>query len=113
MSVNIRDYVSKDQIESISEIATGQASIIQALSLDNSQKDKEIERLNKTIELINANAMIVFDKAMQYENIITELEKWLELQLENYNDIFDVKNDIERTLDKLKELKEVLKREIH
>ena len=49
MSFNIRDYVSDDHIESIGEIATGQARIIQVLTLDNSQKDKEIERLNNII----------------------------------------------------------------
>ena len=63
MSFNIRDYVSDDHIESIGEIATGQARIIQVLTLDNSQKDKEIERLNnikeKAInELFNLKDMI-------------------------------------------------------
>ena len=61
MSFNIRDYVSDDHIESIGEIATGQARIIQVLTLDNSQKDKEIERLN---------------------NIINELEKEIDRLLE-------------------------------
>ena len=50
MSFNIRNYVSDDHIESIGEIARGQANIIQALSLDNSQKDKEIERLHSIIK---------------------------------------------------------------
>ena len=54
MSFNIRDYVSDEHIESIGEIAKGQSRIIQALSLDNSQKDKEIERLNNIINEINS-----------------------------------------------------------
>ena len=68
MSFNIRDYVSDDHIESIGEIATGQARIIQVLTLDNSQKDKEIERLN---------------------NIINEFDKWLEnINIGELDDLF-------------------------
>ena len=47
MSVNIRDYVSDNHIESIGEIAKSQSAIIQALSLDNSKLEREIERFNK------------------------------------------------------------------
>ena len=69
MSINIRDYVSDDHIESISEIATGQAKIIQALSLDNSQKDKEIERLqdmDKILRNENINLKLRINKAIDY-----------------------------------------------
>jgi len=69
VSINIRDYVSDDHIESISEIATGQAKIIQALSLDNSQKDKEIERLqdmDKILRNENINLKLRINKAIDY-----------------------------------------------
>lgn len=46
MNLNIRDYVSDNHIESTNEIATDK----QALLLDNSQKDKEIERLSNIIK---------------------------------------------------------------
>lgn len=49
MSVNIRNYVSNDHIESIGEIAKSQSAIIQALSLDNSKLEREIERLSNII----------------------------------------------------------------
>jgi len=57
--MNMRDYVSDDHIESIGEIATGQARIIQALSLDNLQKDKEIERLNNIINKLDSFDWII------------------------------------------------------
>ena len=62
MSVNIRNYVSNDHIESIGEIAKSQSAIIQALSLDNSKLEREIERLNN---IINESA----------EEILKELEE--------------------------------------
>ena len=50
MSFNMKDYVSDDHIESIGEIAKSQSAIIQALSLDNSKLEREIERLNNKEE---------------------------------------------------------------
>ena len=66
MSFNIRNYVSDDHIESIGEIARGQANIIQALSLDNSQKDKEIERLNNIINGIEQFLEEIKDRVIMY-----------------------------------------------
>ena len=87
MSVNIRDYVSDDHVESIGEIARSQSSIIQALSIDNSKQEKEIERLN---------------------NIINELEKnWKEEQeYYRYRKDNRYRTFLSKNLDKLKELKE-------
>lgn len=54
--MNIRNSVPNDHIQSISEIAKSQSSMIQLLTIEIQEKDKEISRLN---------------------NIIDELEKWL------------------------------------
>ena len=85
MSFNIRDYVSDDHIESIGEIATGQARIIQALSLDNSQKDKEIERLNKKLNIQEEKFKkwnkVLNDENHRLKNIIKEQKETIkELQ---------------------------------
>ena len=68
----MRDYVSDDHIENIGEIATGQARIIQALSLDNSQKDKEIERLKDVIKNKHLKEI------ERLNNILSNFEKWLD-----------------------------------
>ena len=84
----MRDYVSDDHIESIGEIATGQARIIQALTLDNSQKDKEIERLNDVVnELIYKNENLMEYKRFIFSIIITpcECNKQSYYQLDNYS----------------------------
>ena len=82
MSFNIRNYVSDNHIESIGEIARGQANIIQALSLDNSQKDKEIERLH---------------------SIIKEVRNQLSY-LETYSSKEDVFEDMKRRLDRIEKI---------
>ena len=56
MSFNIRDYVSDDHIESIGEIAKSQSAIIQALSLENSKLETQLQ---------------------QKENIIKEVRNWV------------------------------------
>lgn len=81
------DYVSDDHIESIGEIVSGQARIIQALSLDNSQKDKEIERLNDVVnELIAKNENLMKYKRFIYNIIITPVDckNPYHYQLHNY-----------------------------
>ena len=55
MSFNMRDYVSDDHIESIGEIAKSQSAIIQALSLENSKLENQLQ---------------------QKENIIKEVREW-------------------------------------
>ena len=78
MSFNIRDYVSDDHVESIGEIVKSQSAIIQALSLDNSQKDKEIERLNNIIneleKILNENVELTYVHygRRQYNKTLTE-----------------------------------------
>lgn len=67
MSVNIRDYVSNDHIESIEEIAIVQSSIIQALSLDNSKLERENEILH---------------------TIIKEVRKYINWRLEEHQDMY-------------------------
>jgi len=78
VSFNIRDYVSDDHVESIGEIVKSQSAIIQALSLDNSQKDKEIERLNNIIneleKILNENVELTYVHygRRQYNKTLTE-----------------------------------------
>lgn len=116
MNFNIRDYISDDHIESISEIATGQASLIQALSLDNSQKDKEIERLNKELKQEKIDFKEANDKCFELilenkrlNNIINKLEKWLVewRGMLDYPDFYEegIIDCINDTLIKLQELK--------
>ena len=50
MSVNIRDYVSDDHVESIGEIARSQSAIIQALSIDNSNLEKQLQQKENIIK---------------------------------------------------------------
>ena len=57
MSFNMRDYVSDDHIESIGEIAKSQSAIIQALSLENSKLQNQLQ---------------------QKENIIKEVREYIE-----------------------------------
>ena len=57
MSFNMRDYVSDDHIESIGEIAKSQSAIIQALSLENSKLENQLQ---------------------QKENIIKEVREYIE-----------------------------------
>ena len=58
----IRNYVSNDHIESIGEIAKSQSAIIQALSLDNSKLEREIERLNNIINELEKDLIEYFKK---------------------------------------------------
>ena len=53
MSVNIRDYVSDDHVESIGEIARSQSAIIQALSIDNSNLEKQLQQKENIIKKSN------------------------------------------------------------
>ena len=62
MSFNMRDYVSDDHIESIGEIAKSQSAIIQALSLENS---------------------ILQNQLQQKENIIKEVREYIEEHTED------------------------------
>ena len=63
MSVNIRNYVSDDHIESIGEIAKSQSAIIQALSLENSKLEQQLQ---------------------QKENIIKEVREYIGEPNDNY-----------------------------
>lgn len=116
MSFNIRDHISDDHIESISEIATGQASIIQALSLDNSQKDKEIERLNKELKQEKIDFKEANDKCFELilenkrlNNIIKEVRESANKELKIAKE--NIKQS-EKWLD-IEEVKENVKRDIH
>ena len=86
MSVNIRNYVSNDHIESIGEIAKSQSAIIQALSLDNSKLEREIERLNNIINEFDKwllGEQMMFYRGSDNERLIRYGEtklKWLELK---------------------------------
>ena len=104
MSFNIRDYVSDDHVESIGEIAKSQSAIIQALSLDNSQKDKEIERLNHIIDKQDRDITTLTKCKIKLKYIINELEKWIK---ENDLGKYRTENvvDTDELLDKLQELK--------
>lgn len=112
MSINIRDYVSDDHVESIGEIARSQSAIIQALSIDNSNLEKEIERLNNELEVSRTNEETyrlemkditkrlgfdedtlfdeVKDKAERLNNII----KGLDNTIENLEEIVEHKDSI-------------------
>lgn len=90
MSVNIRDYVSNDHVESIGEILKNQSAIIQALSIDNSKLEQELQRK---------------------DNIINELKEWLNEPQITYNldaTEFGVEKiecvSVKDTLNKIKEL---------
>lgn len=50
MSVNIRDYVSDDHVESIGEIARSQSAIIQALSIENSNLENQLQQKENIIK---------------------------------------------------------------
>lgn len=69
MSFNMRDYVSDDHVESIGEIAKSQSAIIQALSLENSKLETQLQ---------------------QKENIIKKVREYIESYMPNYD--FDKTN---------------------
>ena len=48
--MNIRNYVSNDHVMSVNEIATSQAQMIQLLTIEINEKDKEIDKLKKQLE---------------------------------------------------------------
>ena len=50
MSFNMRDYVSDDHVESIREIAKSQSAIIQALSLENSKLETQLQQKENIIK---------------------------------------------------------------
>ena len=50
MSFNMRDYVSDDHVESIGEIAKSQSAIIQALSLENSKLETQLQQKENIIK---------------------------------------------------------------
>ena len=50
MSFNTRDYVSDEHIESIGEIAKSQSAIIQALSLENSKLETQLQQKENIIK---------------------------------------------------------------
>lgn len=50
MSVNIRDYVSDDHVESIGEIARSQSAIIQALSIENGNLQNQLQQKENIIK---------------------------------------------------------------
>lgn len=56
MSFNTRDYVSDDHIESIGEIAKSQSAIIQALSLENSKLETQLQQKENIIKEVREYA---------------------------------------------------------
>ena len=88
MSFNMRDYVSSDHIESIGEIAKSQSAIIQALSLENSKLQNQLQ---------------------QKENIMKEVRK----KLVNLNDKFKTINGIPFNVSEIIEMIEMLDKEVN
>ena len=85
MSFNMRDYVSDDHIESIEEIAKSQSAIIQALSLENSKLENQLQQKENIIN--------------ELDQVIIEFKKQIEEERKNYREI------ISNFVDKVKELK--------
>ena len=80
MSFNMRDYVSDDHIESIGEIAKSQSAIIQALSLENSKLENQLQ---------------------QKENIIKEVREYLpKLRTSSSYELDEKVDNLEEILDK-------------
>lgn len=80
MSFNMRDYVSDDHIESVGEIAKSQSAIIQALSLENSKLQTQLQ---------------------QKENIIKEAIKYLPILRRSVSyELDDKVDELEMILDK-------------
>lgn len=115
--MNIRNSVPNDHIQSISEIAKSQSSMIQLLTIENQEKDKEIEQLKKElIDLQNRfdNLMeahkICDEENERLNNIIDKLESYLEHQYLEWKDCeTDVRfmaQEDKAILNRLKELKE-------
>lgn len=50
--MNIRSNVPNDHVQSISEIAHSQSQMIQLLTIEINEKDKEIERLKKDLKTL-------------------------------------------------------------
>ena len=90
MSFNMRDYVSDDHIESIGEIAKSQSAIIQALSLENSKLEAQLQ---------------------QKENIINEVREYIENHKKMTQGRFNGKEWVEQYFELVcnpKELLEIL-----
>ena len=92
MSVNIRDYVSDDHIESIEEIARSQSAIIQALSIENSNLENQLQQKENIIK--------------EVREILNNKREILTMQLidRGYCDyeelLYQVYEEIRKTLDK-------------
>ena len=84
MSVNIRDYVSDDHVESIGEISRSQSAIIQALSIDNSNLEKQLLHkdniIKGIIEILNNKRTIMTTKLLNgeycdYEELLYQIDE--------------------------------------
>ena len=107
MSFNMRDYVSDDHIESIGEIAKSQSAIIQALSLENSKLEAQLQQKENIIKGLDNTIENLEEVVEHKENIIKEVrEKIKELcwdyEYETYSNM---------TSDEVKELAELLDKE--
>ena len=58
----MRDYVSNDHIESIGEIAKSQSAIIQALSLENSKLQTQLQQKENIIKEVRENIKLFEEK---------------------------------------------------
>ena len=91
MSVNIRDYVSDDHVESIGEIARSQSAIIQALSIDNSNLKNQLQQKDNIIkevrEYIN-NHQLVFELSSK-----KQIADWFNIFYKEVLKIMDKENN--------------------
>ena len=80
MSFNMRDYVSDDHIESIWEIAKGQSAIIQALSIENSKLENQLQQKENIIKEVREYIIKQVHRNQQFyemdiDNILEILDK--------------------------------------
>lgn len=85
--------------------------ILETLTDNNKEKDKEIERLKKELDYISSELNKCQEKILDKDNIINELEKWCDIQFQVYKDLDKLEDSriscqYLRMKDKLKELKE-------
>lgn len=119
--MNIRSNVPNNHVQSISEIAHSQSQMIQLLTIEINEKDKEIERLTaesteweskyydlqeRFDNLMEAHKICDVDNE-RLNNIINNLEYWLKMEWTYNADVNEQYEEaIENTLDRLKALKE-------
>ena len=94
--MNIRNYVSNDHVMSVNEIATSQAQMIQLLTIEINDKDKEIGKLKQQLEAYENMRKEAIDylKEFTFEPLLVNEDRKLFMYNENLKNFENILNKV-------------------